>query len=113
MLLRYYRGKFQCPADPELYTTVGSSYDWRDTGDPISTLAGRLLTDVRRSATVLAFEALPGWHAKHQINVVHIDGSAQSLKDEECAADLQLPVNSNVVPPDAAAAGTKRWRGRR
>lgn len=54
------KGTFACPADTEMYPVVGSSYDWRDTPDPLTTLAGRRLTEVTRPEAVLAFETLPG-----------------------------------------------------
>jgi type II secretory pathway pseudopilin PulG len=46
-LLRPYtaRATFHCPADNELFGALSSSYDWRDTGDPRTTL-GR--TGIRR-----------------------------------------------------------------
>jgi type II secretory pathway pseudopilin PulG len=100
MLMRYYHRPFSCPADEELYPSIGSSYDWRDTGKETTTLAGRRITDVRRPETVLVFDALPGWHAKHKINVARIDGSAVSLRDEECLHDLAMPIRSGTHDED-------------
>lgn len=82
----------QCPADNEVYPFVGSSYDWRDTGDPGTTLAGQLMGSAGGDL-VLAFESLPGWHEKKKINVVRVDGSAQTLDQQECFADLVRPVS--------------------
>lgn len=84
---------FACPSDLEIFPAVGSSYDWRDTRNPATTLAGRRVVDVTRTDTVLAFETLPGWHSKHVMNVVRVDGSTVTLSDDACAHDLLQPVN--------------------
>ena len=81
---------FQCPSDKEAFPTFGSSYDWRDTGDPATTLAGKLASEARLGA-VLAFDALPGWHGASLMNAVHVDGSARSMPQQECLGDLQKP----------------------
>ena len=94
MLLKYYRGSFACEGDTELYPAVGSSFDWRDTARNETSLAGRLMADVKRSDGVLAFEALPGWHARRKINVVRIDGSATTMDDDACFRDLLSPIGS-------------------
>jgi type II secretory pathway pseudopilin PulG len=96
MLEPYYQGNFQCPADDELYPTVGSSYDWRDTADPLTTLAGRNMADLHRTDFVMAFEALSGWHKKRMINVVYGDGSGATVDDDACFADLQRPLDPNI-----------------
>jgi prepilin-type N-terminal cleavage/methylation domain-containing protein len=83
---------YQCPADQELAATLGSSYDWRDTGVESTTLAGRRLTDVKRGGVILAFESLPGWHARRKMNVVRLDGSTATVEQEECMRDLAMPV---------------------
>jgi type II secretory pathway pseudopilin PulG len=83
---------FRCKSDDELYPAVGSSYDWRDTGRADTTMAGRLLTDCQRSDAVLAFEALPGWHAGGRMNAVRFNGSAESMDQDHCLGDLLLPV---------------------
>lgn len=83
---------FRCKADGELYPAVGSSYDWRDTGRPETTMAGRMLTDCERGDAVLALEALPGWHAGGRINAVRMDGSAEPMDQDVCLGDLLLPV---------------------
>ena len=77
-----------CPADDEVFPSVGSSYDWRDTGDPDTTLAGRTITKARSDA-VLAFETLPGWHNRKKMNAVRVDGSALVMEEKECLGDLQ------------------------
>lgn len=92
LLLPYFSGSFACPGDTELAPTIGSSYDWRDTGNPATTLAGRMLPAVGRTDAVLAFEALPGWHAQRRINVVRFDGSTDTLTDDACFADLAKPI---------------------
>jgi hypothetical protein len=80
----------RCPADEEIFPAVGSSYDWRDTGNPDTTLAGRTMSKARSDA-VLAFETLPGWHNLRQMCAVRVDGSALVMESKECLKDLQLP----------------------
>jgi type II secretory pathway pseudopilin PulG len=92
MIQKYYVSVFQCPSDFELYPAVGSSYDWRDTGRAQTTMAGKTMADLRRGDAVLAFEALPGWHTKGYINVVRIDGAAQTIEDQACYRDLATPL---------------------
>jgi prepilin-type N-terminal cleavage/methylation domain-containing protein len=89
---------FRCPADQEFFTTVGSSYDWRDTGEPLSTLAGQKLT-IARSGAVLAFDALPGFHAKRKMNACLVDGSARTMEERDCLEDLSLPVRQAGMEP--------------
>jgi prepilin-type N-terminal cleavage/methylation domain-containing protein len=98
MLLRYYRGSFACDADNVLFPAVGSSYDWRDTGNPATTLAGRSIQEVARNDAVLVFEALPGWHARRKINVARVDGSASPMDDDACFRDLQRPLTNQPGP---------------
>jgi type II secretory pathway pseudopilin PulG len=85
---------FRCPGDSELYPAIGSSYDWRDTGTPETTLAGKAISDTTRNDCVLAFEALPGWHARGRMNAALLDGSAVSMDQEQCMADIQLPIRA-------------------
>jgi prepilin-type N-terminal cleavage/methylation domain-containing protein len=92
MIQKYNPGPLQCPSDSELFPAVGSSYDWRDTGKPSTTMAGHTIADMRRADAILVFEALSGWHNKGYINVVRIDGSAQTIDDQSCFQDLQTPV---------------------
>lgn len=92
------KGIFACPADTEMYPVVGSSYDWRDTPDPLTTLAGRRLTEVTRPDAVLAFETLPGWHGKHLMNALRLNGSVASMHDDECLLDLQIAVGGPPIP---------------
>ena len=94
---------FHCMADEELFPAVGSSYDWRDTPNPMSTLAGRRISDITRGDAVLAFESLPGWHGRHLMNAVYLNGSVASLLDDVCLVDLQRaigksPASGNVSP---------------
>ena len=77
----------RCPADDEIYPAMGSSYDWRDTGDPITSLAGRTMSKARSNA-ILAFESLPGWHNRKKMNAVRVDGSAWVMDEKECLGDL-------------------------
>lgn len=79
---------FRCDADQEIYPTLGSSYDWRDTGDPQTTLAGRSVSDARPDA-MLVFEALPGWHGKGYINAITVSGNAARWEEQACLSDLQ------------------------
>lgn len=89
---------FHCPGDDELFPTVGSSYDWRDTGFADTTLAGRTVDDSARADCVLAFEALPSWHSAGRMNAALLNGSALSMDQEQCMADIQTPIR--VVPAE-------------
>jgi len=82
---------FACPADNEIFLSVGSSYDWRDTTDPLTTLAGKRLIDGPPTA-VLAFDTLPGWHTKHYMNVLLCSGSASAMSEDACLNDLLVPL---------------------
>jgi hypothetical protein len=88
---------FRCPADEELAAAAGSSYDWRDTGDPATTLAGRLLADAPGSA-VLVYDALPNWHAHGMMNAARVNGSAGPMDARACIADLMTPIRSTTRP---------------
>ena len=83
---------FGCPSDLEVFPATGSSYDWRDTRDPATTLAGRRLSDSTRDEAVLAFETLPGWHGKHLMNAVLLNGSCLTMDEDGCLGDLRVPV---------------------
>jgi hypothetical protein len=83
---------FRCPEDAEIGPVSGSSYDWRDTGDPRTTLAGRSINAVSRNL-VLTMEALPGWHKARMVNVGHVDGSVEAMNDQLWIADLMRPVD--------------------
>ena len=88
---------FACPADPEIFPTVGSSYDWRDQGVPASSLYGKRLSDVKAGDLVLAFETLPGWHGRHLMNVVMTDGQAFPMNDDEGLANLLRPIGLQQI----------------
>jgi prepilin-type N-terminal cleavage/methylation domain-containing protein len=98
LLQQYFHADFRCPSDEELFPTVGSSYDWRDTPDAVTTLAGVPLAAVKRPNLVLAFESLPGWHAKGKMNAVLIDGSAQTMDQDACLADLDASIDPSLPP---------------
>jgi type II secretory pathway pseudopilin PulG len=83
---------FRCAGDHEMYPMVGSSYDWRDTGRRETTMAGKVITDTDRAECVLAFEALPGWHARGRMNAVLLNGSVLAMDQELCMGDLQTPI---------------------
>ncbi len=86
-------GMFKCPSDSEMYPVLGSSYDWRDTPDPNTSMAGRDILAAERSNMVLAFELLPGWHSKKRMNVCFLgDGSAHEMDYEQAMRDLDAPV---------------------
>jgi prepilin-type N-terminal cleavage/methylation domain-containing protein len=85
-------GAFACPSDSEIFPHEGSSYDWRDTYDPATTLAGKPVGGAIRPNSVLAFETLPGWHAKNKINAVMSNGSCQSMDADACLNDLLKPI---------------------
>ena len=86
------KGTFICPSDNEVAPATGSSYDWRDTGDPKTTVAGQNLWTIARGNAVFVFDALPGWHGKHHVNAVDIDGSARDWDEVTCFNDLGKPV---------------------
>jgi prepilin-type N-terminal cleavage/methylation domain-containing protein len=90
------RDAFHCPSDGGLYENLRSSYDWRDTSDPLTTAAGRFAVEVRRNDAVIAFDALPEWHAQGTINAGHFDGSARTRDYEECLKDLDLPLGAHA-----------------
>jgi prepilin-type N-terminal cleavage/methylation domain-containing protein len=95
-LLRPYleaRDAYHCAADGGLFENLRSSYDWRDTADPLTTVAGKLLIEIRRPDCVFVFDALPEWHVKGKINSAQADGSARTRDYEECLQDLDRPVN--------------------
>ena len=83
---------FKCPADTDVFPIVGSSYDWRDTPDDESTLAGKAATGPLRQDRILAFETLPGWHARHKMSVVRLNGRAELLDENQGFVDLTAPV---------------------
>jgi prepilin-type N-terminal cleavage/methylation domain-containing protein len=93
-LLREYihRSTFRCPADQELFDSLGSSYDWRDTGNPATTLAGVPRMRVLRGELSLAYDVLPGWHDRDQIQVLHVNSSVDLISQDEFFADLQRAV---------------------
>jgi prepilin-type N-terminal cleavage/methylation domain-containing protein len=86
-------GTFRCDADDELFPAFSSSYDWRDTGNSLTTLAGRRATEVKRQGAVLAFESLPGWHARKKMNAVRVDLSAETMDEQQCLLDLTLRID--------------------
>lgn len=88
-----------CPADQEVYPVVGSSYDWRDTGDPSSSLAGQSISGaMTRSNPVLVYETLPGWHSKKKVNVAYLNGNAAMIDQKDWLEDLETPIR-NVSGP--------------
>ena len=87
-------GIYHCPADGGLFEKLRSSYDWRDTGDKRTTIAGRSILEVRRKDAVLVFDALPDWHMTGRINALRMDGSAESMDHQECLRDLDRPVDT-------------------
>jgi type II secretory pathway pseudopilin PulG len=93
ILLPYVGGAtvYRCPADDELAASLGSSYDWRDTGDPATTLAGAQLGDAQGD-TVIVYDSLPGWHAAGRMNAARGDGSTVSMDANECLTNLMAPI---------------------
>jgi len=83
---------FRCPADSDIFPTVGSSYDWRDTPDEKTTLAGRMAQAPMRQDMILAYDTLPGWHGRHILTAVRLNGSAQPFAEDEVFQNLQQPV---------------------
>jgi prepilin-type N-terminal cleavage/methylation domain-containing protein len=101
-LLRPYlttREVYHCLSDGGLFENLRTSYDWRDTPDPLTTAAGKPVVEVRRSETILAFDALPDWHGKGRINASRIDGSAMTMDYTECLKDLDTPINPILQSP--------------
>jgi hypothetical protein len=96
-LLRTYvhRVTFKCPGDQELFPALGSSYDWRDTADPATSLAGRRVTEVARGGVSLSFDALPSWHEPGKLQLVTTEGAVQFIDEEKFLAELQMPVLSS------------------
>jgi type II secretory pathway pseudopilin PulG len=90
-------GVYRCPADDELAAVLGSSYDWRDTGDPATTLAGAQLTDAKND-TVIVYDSLPGWHAAGQMNAARGDGSVLSMDAGECLTNVMTPLRKLPKP---------------
>jgi hypothetical protein len=90
-LMRVYnpRGTFQCPADSELFNALGSSYDWRDTGNPQTTLMGRPAMQVAHSDLCLAFDALPEWHRKNRVQVLHVSAVVELIDTPSFFKDMQ------------------------
>ena len=86
---------FTCPADHELVESLGSSYDWRDTGDPATTLAGRSFTDTRLPNPVLVFDSLPDWHNEGRMNAARLDGSTESMDSQLCIKDIMTPLRGS------------------
>ena len=83
------RSTFDCPADHELYDALSSSYDWRDTGNPATTLAGVPASKVIHPDVALAFDALPDWHAPGKIQVLRADASIGLTDMNAFFGDLQ------------------------
>jgi prepilin-type N-terminal cleavage/methylation domain-containing protein len=92
---------YTCPADDELGESLGTSYDWRDTGDPATTLAGRTIYEAK-GETVLTYDALPNWHASRKMNAVCVDGSARAMDAWECITNLMTPLRLICSPPSKA-----------
>jgi len=90
-LLRAYvpRSTFHCSADNELFAALSSSYDWRDTGSPQTTLAGKLAMQVNHTDVALAFDALPGWHEKGTVQVLHVDNAVDMMSQAAFFKNLQ------------------------
>lgn len=85
-------GIYHCPSDGGLFDSLRSSYDWRDTGDKHTTIAGRSILDVRRKDAVIVFDALPDWHMTGMINALRFDGSVEGMLHQECLRDLDKSV---------------------
>jgi prepilin-type N-terminal cleavage/methylation domain-containing protein len=89
---------FRCPADTIAYENYLSSYDWRDTAEPRTTIAGKMFVEIQRPDTVFVFDALPEWHGRQRINSAWADGSTHSMDYQDWARDLDNPIS----PPYAA-----------
>ncbi len=104
---------FRCPSDRELAPATGSSYDWRDTGEALTSLAGRTLSEPLRDHAVFVFEALPSWHEKDRMNVAFTDGSVQTLDSGACVGDLEWPIFGEAAYDTARgfSSGAQRPKG--
>jgi type II secretory pathway pseudopilin PulG len=87
---------YRCPADNEIAASLGSSYDWRDTGDALTTLAGAAITDARPE-TVLVYDSLPNWHAPGKMNAARLDGSATLMSTRDCLGDVMTPLRGTTT----------------
>src|SRR5688500_14396079 len=89
-LMKYLSGRdaFRCPADNVIFENHFSSYDWRDTGEPGTSLAGRSVLELRRKDPIIVYDALPEWHARKRINTATLGGSAASMDYAEWAKDI-------------------------
>jgi len=83
---------FRCPADNIIFPTVNSSYDWRDTGNPATTLAGHAFGDTQRENFALAYDVEIGFHAKGKVNVVKLDGGALAMDQSNYFKDMVFPI---------------------
>jgi len=90
---------FECPADSDIFPNIGSSYDWRDVADDDSTLAGKSATGPLRQDRIIAFDTLPGWHGKHKISVIRLNGKAEAIDEVQWSDDLDAPVRIQTSPP--------------
>ena len=105
---------FRCPSDRELAPATGSSYDWRDTGQALTSLAGRTLAEPLRDHAVFVFEGLPSWHEKDRMNVAYTDGSAETLESAICVDDLEWPIFGEAAYDySRSAAASRRKSGGR
>jgi len=89
---------FECPADSDIFPNIGSSYDWRDVPDDDATLAGKAANGPLRQDRILAFDTLPGWHGKHKISVVRLNGNAENIDETKWFDDLDSPVRIHATP---------------
>jgi prepilin-type N-terminal cleavage/methylation domain-containing protein len=89
-LLKYLSGRdtFRCPSDNVIFENHFSSYDWRDTGEPRTSVAGRTVLELLRPDPVIVYDALPEWHGRLRINAGLLDGSARSMDYGEWAKDV-------------------------
>ena len=83
---------FECPADSDIFPNIGSSYDWRDVADDDATLSGKSATGPLRQDRILAFDTLPGWHGRHKISIIRLNGKAEAIDETQWSDDLDAPV---------------------
>src|SRR5579859_307089 len=89
---------FECPADSDIFPNIGSSYDWRDVPEDANTLAGKSATGPLRQDRIIAFDTLPGWHGRHKISVVRLNGKAEAIDETQWFDDLDSPVRIQASP---------------
>jgi hypothetical protein len=67
--------------------------------DQENSLAGKSATGPLRQDRILAYDTLPGWHGRHKISVVRLNGKAESMDEGQWFDDLDAPVRIQTSKP--------------